>query len=453
MIPVLSTPPFDLACLAEDRAACVGPAPFDEGVPGEPVPLPERPAWGAAAWTGPDDLRASAHLAIHGRFLYGRVRVVDDVKVPAGLAGDHVEVWLAEPRALAETRGWMEGLEADIVRHRTNDEPVHAELEAAEARARRLLPVVQLIVAPPAEGTRGEVRTLAGAAVGEAVWAYPGGGSVAFRVPLEVLPRIGTLTPSALALRVDVIDADTPARPRQESLVSTDPAWRPRNGSTLTIYWLTRDADLTESPDAPPPAPAPYWERRDGAWVPVAPDGGFSLIDLSPYAVLDGYLPAREVVTRLDGPSPLRVIDRGAYAVVQRWGPDGWTDLVPGAGVVDPRRLREEEGSDATAGVEVLPAAGGAWLVTWLDPEPTFRARNGSCGGCHTVQLVAWWRDAHGVHQRMSANFYEGGETYRAWREGNTLRWARDTCEGTVRLLDEGRIAPGPACLGWMDRR
>jgi hypothetical protein len=319
MIPVLSAPPFDLACIAAELPACEGPAPFDEGVLGEPLVFPERPAWGAAAWNGPDDLRARATLSVHGRFLYGRVSLGDDVFVPAGLAGDHVEVWLAEPRALAETRGWMEALQADIARHRSNSEPVHAELEAAEARARHLLPVVQLIVAPPSDGTRGEVRTLAGAVVGEAVWGHPGGGAVAFRVPLEVLPRVGTLTPSALALRVDVIDADTPARPRQESLVSTDPAWRPRNGSTLPIYWLTRDADLTESPDGPPPAPGPYWERRDGAWAPVAPDGGITGIDLSPYAVLDGYVPAREVVTRLDGPSPLRLVDRGAYALVQRW--------------------------------------------------------------------------------------------------------------------------------------
>jgi hypothetical protein len=90
--------------------------------------------------------------------------------------------------------------------------------------------------------------------------------------------------------------------------------------------------------------------------------------------------------------------------------------------------------------------------VTWLDLEPTFRARSGACGGCHTVQLAAWWWDAHGVHQRMSANFYDGGETYRAWREGNTLRWARDACEGTVRLLDEGRIDRVGACPGWLYR-
>ncbi len=452
MIPVLSAPPTYLACIASEVLACEGRDPFGDGLLGEPVLFPERPAWGTSAWNGPADLAARARLAVHGRSMYVLVDVHDDVFVRAGLAGDHVELWLAEPRALAETRGWMESLQADIARHRSNGEPVPAELEAAEARARRLLPVVQLIVAPPADGTSGEVRTLDGAVVGEARWKPYGGGTVAFRVPLEVLPRIGLLTPGALALRVDVIDADTPARPRQESLVSTDPAWRPRDGSTLPIYWLTRNADLSESPDGPPPAAGPYWERRDGGWAPVAPDGGLTRIDLAPYEVLDGYLPAREVVTRVDGPSPLRVVDRGAYALVQTWGPDGWTDLMPAAGVVDPRRFREGEGKDAPAGLEVVPAAGGAWLVTWLDPEPTFRGWSGACGGCHAVRLAAWWWDTQGVHHRMSANFYDGGESYRAWREGHTLRWTLDACEGTVHLLDEGRIERVGTCPGWLDR-
>ena len=90
--------------------------------------------------------------------------------------------------------------------------------------------------------------------------------------------------------------------------------------------------------------------------------------------------------------------------------------------------------------------------MTWLDPEPTFRGWFGACGACHRVRLAAWWWDSSGVHKRMSTDFYDGGEIYEAWREGQTLRWTREACEGAVHLLDGGLIERVGACTGrWPD--
>ena len=190
MIPVFPVAPTLDAVLAE--WAEVQPIPVDHPLSGHP------------------SAHASARLAISGTSLFVAVEVTDDRFIPgSGAAGDHVEVWLGDPRMMGEEYtarlAWQRyaAERRDSLAARTRADEAAAALTAKSEAS----PPVLHVAFPAAGATRGITRATAGGWVAEV------------EVPLGQLPRVQTLTLSELAVRVDVCDADT-TRP-EAGMVST----------------------------------------------------------------------------------------------------------------------------------------------------------------------------------------------------------------------------------------